>query len=412
MQMSHVCTLEPSHSKTKTKSPPQSIRIAEVSAKQLKQVIKLLEKVSKGVWDKEPVIELSVFYRTLALTATNKQHSFSIHIDLDAECESECSFTVPTEVLVKVAKSLKNQDRLIIEKRDKKIDFVNGVNFSASVSKVTLLEVEEFKKNQHRASLIGRGWKKAFTTALIAATEMKSRYALDAIRIVSQEQEVKAIALDGHRMAIAHLQNIVEQDRRFEVSMQKSVAELLVPLLDDETEVSLNVGDQSIDLQFWNEEKDVWFCSESLLAPDNFPDWRSLIPHCHQRAVFPKREVEIALTKMTQLAQNLQYRSDWIFHPNGQLELKIRHEDDQQESHTVLQAQEGFLTGELHFNYRYVLDYLKVLEEEELVIQQSPRPCLLSGPSGNTQYILMPFIREAEETDAEASTPPTESDPQ
>lgn len=398
--MSNLCALKPPGiNQTKHKNKDEKIRIAEITARQLKQAIKPLEKVSKVVVDdKEPIIEISVFWKTLALTATNKQHCFSTHIDLDHECSEEIAFTLPTEVLVKVAKSLKNQDRLIIEKRSKKIDFINGVNFTAQISKVPLLEVEEFKQNEHYASCKSRGWKTAFITALIAATEEKSRYALDVVRIVSQLNKLKLITTDGRRMSMANLKDIQERDRFFEVSLQKSVAELLVPLLDDDTEVSLNVGDKSISVQFWNKEKDVWYCSESILGKDHFPNWRNIIPEPQQRAVFSKKEVETALTKMSKLACNLQNKSDWYFFEDGGLVLKIENEEDKQESHVVLRSKEGFIQGTYHYNYNYVLDYLKVLDEEDLVFEQSGKPCVLSGSSGNTQYILMQIINENDET--------------
>lgn len=237
--------------------------------------------------------------------------------------------------------------------------------------------------------------------SLFAAANEETRYNLNCIFLKRfEDSEVtRIVATDGHRLVQMDLSVLKDMALSEPVMIPKRGMTELKRVL-SESKVSL-VG-------FDVRDKNAYFQLEGIgisirLMEGDYPDYQQVIPKTRGRLVYINRwDLTTGIKRVSRISNDLDEGVRFAFKERG-LNLKMGNAN-------IGIAQEVIdtsYTGEpvtFAFNYRYCLDILGAIEEEEVEIEllDEDNPAIFRG-KGNKElfYLIMPMRIEEEEEEEE-----------
>jgi DNA polymerase-3 subunit beta len=215
------------------------------------------------------------------------------------------------------------------------------------------------------------------------------RYYLNSVLLVVEDQHLRAITTDGHRLAYAS--EPMEQDvasEHLEILIpRKTVAELQRLLDDDESMVNVDIAANQVRFSF----KNIEFVSK--LVQGKFPDFRRVIPQDNHRTIVIQREVLLRAIQQAALLTTDKFRGVRLMLNTNVLSLSTNNTD--QEDATIeieVDYQEAAL--DIGFNINYILDVLTNLKTENVVLsfKDSNSSALFTMVDSNQfKYVVMPM---------------------
>ena len=221
------------------------------------------------------------------------------------------------------------------------------------------------------------------TSFAIAQDEV--RPILQGILFEVKDKQLNLVALDGYRLAIRN--ELLDIDNDIEVVIPGKTLNEVSKILEDNSDlVEITFTSNHI---LFNLEKTKII---SRLLEGKFINYNSLLPQEHKLSINVNRqELQNSIERASLMAKDgntnlikLDIQQDnLIISSNSQLG-KVR-----EEISIKLQGDEI----QIAFNSRYLLDVLKSMEEEEIVIEltSSVSPCVIKGKnSNNAKYLVLP----------------------
>ena len=214
------------------------------------------------------------------------------------------------------------------------------------------------------------------------------RYYLNGVYIELENQYLRAVATDGHRMAVSE----VALGQNFTTSIhfivpRKAVQEILRLLPNDETTVSLMVAQNHLRLTVGG------LTVTSKLIDGKFPDYRKVIPTAQTKILVLQREIFREALNRAAILANEKYRGVRLNLEPGKLSITA-HNPDQEEAVEELEvAYDGELL-EIGFNVSYLADATSAVSSPEirLGLSDASSSCTLRSPiESSTEYIVMPM---------------------
>ncbi len=234
---------------------------------------------------------------------------------------------------------------------------------------------------------------------LFAAANEETRYNLNCIfmKKYPEEEIMRIVATDGHRLVQMDLSALKDLALDDSVMIPKRGMTELKRVLSD-AKVSL-VG-------FEVKDKNAYFQMENVgmvvrLMEGDYPDYQQVIPKTHGRLIHINRwDLITGLRRVSRIVNDVDEGAKFAFRNDG-LILKMG------DANTGI-AQEVIETSykgdpiTFAFNYRYCLDILGAIEEEEVEIEllDEDNPGIFRG-KGNTEvfYLIMPMRIEEDENE-------------
>ncbi|KAB7624232.1 DNA polymerase III subunit beta [Alkalilimnicola sp. S0819] len=214
------------------------------------------------------------------------------------------------------------------------------------------------------------------------------RYYLNGLLLELEPNQVRAVATDGHRLALCELGAEVEVSEAKQVIVpRKGVQELLRLLENSDDEVRLELGANHVRVAL----PELRFTSK--LIDGRFPDYQRVIPQNAQSVLRVARdELRQALVRASILS-NEKYRGVRLAVDGERLTLQSNNpEQEQAEEELAVQYQGDAM--EVGFNASYMLDALQAAEGEEveLLLTDANSSCLLRGGGAqDSKYVIMPM---------------------
>jgi DNA polymerase-3 subunit beta len=212
------------------------------------------------------------------------------------------------------------------------------------------------------------------------------RYYLNGMLLEIDAKAIRAVATDGHRLAMAQVEgNYVGQAVQVIVP-RKAVLELQ-RLSTGEESVELAIGNNHVRMQFG----DVRFTSK--LIDGRFPDYGRVIPASPSKTVRIERDsLRAALTRAAILS-NEKFRGIRVVLRPGSILLQA-HNPEQEEAEEELELAYAGEEMEIGFNVTYLLDALGAVESQdvELGFTDANSSCLVQAPGdAQSKYVVMPM---------------------
>ena len=216
------------------------------------------------------------------------------------------------------------------------------------------------------------------------------RYYLNGLFLEITAEQVKAVATDGHRLAVAMLDTATGMEEPKSIILpRKGVTELARLLADEEAELKVRVGANAIQMTVG----DVRFSSK--LIDGKFPDYGRVIPdaaQCDKQLSMERESFRQCLVRTSVLSSD-KYRTVRLALEPGTLKVMTNNPDQE----TAEDELEIVYTGEsleIGFNVSYLIEALGALPSEtaDFFLTDSSSSCLIQ-PHGSSscQFVVMPM---------------------
>jgi len=303
--------------------------LRETLLKPLQQVIGVVERRQTL-----PILSnilISVAKDSISLTATD------LEVELRATTQvatgTTAEFTLAARKILDICRTLPEGATLEIVLDGDRITLRSGRSrFSLSTLPASEFPVVEEVKSAHRFNIVQKDLKKLIDRTHFAMAQQDVRYYLNGLMIELNEGMVRAVATDGHRLALCEMPAAIKGTNGYQVIVpRKGIQELNRLLSDSEEEAELQIGTNHIRVNL----PEIRFTSK--LVDGRFPDYQRVLPKGSDKHLVADREtMRHALTRASILS-NEKYRGiRWSLAENL---LKIQaHNPEQEEAEEELEV--------------------------------------------------------------------------
>lgn len=323
------------------------------------------------------------------LTVTGTDMEVELISTITADVTQDGEITIPARKLLDIVKALPDGANIALSVSDDK------ATLSAGRSRFTLstLPASEFPATDQVETLENivvneASLKNMLDKTSFAMANQDVRYYLNGLLFDFSEQQLRAIATDGHRLAICDLEGTVDisSDRQLIVP-RKGVMELARMLSADEEEVTLAIGRNHIRLV----KGDTIFTSK--LIDGRFPDYKAVIPVGADKQMLVDRMTFTHALQRASILSNEKYKGVRLEASGSTIKI-VAHNPQHEEAVEEVEAELNFDRLAVGFNVTYLLDALMAIETDQVSLEliDANSSCLVSAPGSDVnRHVVMPL---------------------
>ena len=323
----------------------------------------------------------------LAVTGTDLEVEIIGHADV-VSAEEAGEVTVSARKLLDICRSLPDGANIKFSSSDGKAQVVSG----RSRFTLATLPANEFPSVDNGENNIEFDIEAAILKNLIDATsfamaQQDVRYYLNGMLWEVSANKLRAVATDGHRMALCDAEcDIQVAELTKAILPRKGVIELS-RLVADEGVVRVAMGSNHIRVNGTD------YCFTSKLVDGAYPDYDRVLPKGGDKLVEGNRaELKQAFGR-TAILSNEKYRGVRIMLSNGAIKM-VANNPEQEEAEEEVGVDYAGDELEIGFNVSYLLDVLNVLKGDtvRLTLSDSSSSALVEDAAdGSAVYVVMPM---------------------
>jgi DNA polymerase-3 subunit beta len=213
------------------------------------------------------------------------------------------------------------------------------------------------------------------------------RYYLNGLLLETERKKLRAVATDGHRLALSEieLEGAATRDEQLIVP-RKGVLELN-RLLEGDGDVEIGLGANHIRVQLDG------IRLTSKLIDGRFPEYGRVIPNQPRNVITADRNLLRQALQRTAILSNEKYRGVRLELSSNSVVLQANN-PEQEEAVETVEVDYGGEPMEIGFNVNYLLDALAAVDSEqvEFGVTDGNSSCLIREPGGNgTKFVVMPM---------------------
>ena len=322
----------------------------------------------------------------LSITATDLEVELVATVELDVESDGEV--TVPGRKLLDICKALPEGATVSLAHSGEKVTVRSG----RSRFTLTTLPAAEFPTVEDINADKGIDVPQSTLARLLEKThfamaQQDVRYYLNGLLIETGKKHLRAVATDGHRLALCQVElDDGKLPEKQVIVPRKGVLELQ-RLMSGEGDLSLALGSNHIRIQL----DGIRFTSK--LIDGRFPEYDRVIPKDPGNELKGDRVLMRGAMQRTAILSNEKYRGIRLVIKDGGLMLQA-HNPEQEEAEEEVEVAYTGDDMEIGFNVNYLLDALGVIETEEvsMAFVDANSSCLLREPGNDDcKYVVMPM---------------------
>src|ERR1700756_1349687 len=213
------------------------------------------------------------------------------------------------------------------------------------------------------------------------------RYYLNGLLLETDGRTLRAVATDGHRLALCETELSGKARTSQQVIVPRKGVLELQRILGTENNIELAVGTNHVRAQIG----EIRFTSK--LIDGRFPEYARVIPASPPKTVEADRESLRQALQRTAILSNEKYRGIRLTARPDLLTLQA-HNPEQEEAEDQVEVSYQGEEVEIGFNVNYLLDALSAIEGDkvEIGLTDSNSSCLIHAPGTiHTRYVVMPM---------------------
>ena len=340
---------------------------------------------------------LPILSNVLLQAAENKLVLTATDLDVTVSCGVEAtvteggSITVPVKKLFGIVRELATPE-IELDIDDKGICSIKA---GASFFKIHGLSADEFppipKFAEEKKIVLDQGNLKSILkrTSYAVSTE-ETRYVLNGIFFSLGDQRITVVATDGRRLALVDEESDIGEDSKGEFIVPTKAINELNRLLGSEGTVELRYTENQASFTLIeNEESSVFLMTK--LIDGNYPNYRQVIPGQSKERIPLEREELLQALRRAEIMTSDKANSVKLKISKNNLLITANTPDVGEARETIAINYDGDEIA-IAFNPQYVMDPLKVLEEDEVFLEisdeLSPGVLKVNGPF---LYVIMPM---------------------
>lgn len=321
----------------------------------------------------------------LSVTATDLEVELVAQADVDAEAGGE--ITVSGRKLLDICRALPEGSVVSISVSGEKMTVRAGRSrFNlATLPAAEFPVVEDIKAGQSISvdqQVLGRLFEKTH----FSMAQQDVRYYLNGLLLETGGRQLRAVATDGHRLALCQADVEGQLDEQQVIVPRKGVLELQ-RLMAGEGDLNIELGTNHIRIQL----DGIRFTSK--LIDGRFPEYERVIPKESANELKADRGAFQGALQRTAILSNEKYRGIRLVIRDSGVILQA-HNPEQEEAEEELEVEYSGEDIEIGFNVNYLLDALGAVDGDEvtLSVQDSNSSCLIRRPgSDDCKFVVMPM---------------------
>ena len=326
----------------------------------------------------------------LVFTATDSEVELEARVAVDDWDGGET--TVPARKFIDICQALPGQAKVEFG-----LDSDNKVHIRSGRSRFTLTTIpaSDFPTTDEVAdesefTIAQSDLKRLIDLTQFAMARQDVRYYLNGLLLEVTPQQVKAVATDGHRLAVAQLdaETGVEESKSI-IIPRKGVIELARLLTGEDVELKVRVGTNAVRMTI----DDVRFSSK--LIDGKFPDYGRVVPdveQCDKRFSMDRESLRQCLVRASVLSSD-KHRTVRLTLGSGIMKVAANN-PEQETAEDELEIEYAGENLDIGFNVSYLIEALATLPSEtaDVFLSDASSSCLIQ-PHGRSscQFVVMPM---------------------
>ncbi len=324
---------------------------------------------------------------TLSMTATDLEIEMVTNIALENSGIGETTF--PARKFMDICKALPEGALINIKVdgeratiRSGKSRFILSTLPSSDFPNIDSFEPKtEFTLSQNQL-------KHLFDKTQFAMAQQDVRYYLNGLLLEFTQEKIRAVATDGHRLALCDEKAAVGCSETQQIIVpRKAVLELSRLLSNSDNPVTFQLGNNHIRLI----TEEMTFITK--LIDGRFPDYQRVVPQAGDKLVTADRQLLRQALSRASILSNEKYRSVRFKFSNNTLQV-LAHNPEQEEAEEDIAVEYDGEMLEIGFNASYVMDALGVISNDSVILELTDQNscCLIrSSESQDAKYVVMPM---------------------
>ena len=213
------------------------------------------------------------------------------------------------------------------------------------------------------------------------------RYYLNGLLLETEKTRLRAVATDGHRLALSEVELLGAATRDEQLIVPRKGVLELSRLLEGDGEVEVALGANHIRVQLDG------IRLTSKLIDGRFPEYGRVVPNQPKNVIKADRNLFRQALQRTAILSNEKYRGVRLELSPNNVVLQANN-PEQEEAVETLEVEYSGDTMEIGFNVNYLLDALAAVDSEqvEFGVTDANSSCLIREPGGDsTKFVVMPM---------------------
>jgi DNA polymerase-3 subunit beta len=325
--------------------------------------------------------------KNIRLTATDLE--VELQAQITAPVAESGDITLPARKLLDICRTLPEEAELDVSVKNERALVRSGKSrFTLATLPASEFPVIDKIKSARRFSMPQNDLHTLIERTAFAMAQQDVRYYLNGLMLEPDGGVLRAVATDGHRLALCQMAADVGTGEQQQIIVpRKGVQELHRLLTDSDRAVQLELGSNHIRIT----TDDLRFTSK--LIDGRFPDYQRVIPQQADKQLLVNRDLFRQALTRTSILSNEKYRGIRLDIAKNKLKIQA-HNPEQEEAIEEIDATYDNDSLVVGFNVTYVLDVLNVLDSENVEIQlnDANSSALIHQPgSEDCRYVVMPM---------------------
>jgi len=322
---------------------------------------------------------------SLSVTATDLEVELVAQADVDTESGGE--ITVSGRKLLDICRALPDGTEVTISVSGEKLNIRGGRSrFNLATLPAAEFPVVEDIKAGQKITVSQEALGRLIEKTHFSMAQQDVRYYLNGMLLETGKGRLKAVATDGHRLALCQAEIDGGVDEQQVIVPRKGVLELQ-RLLSGDGDLNIELGTNHIRIQL----DGIRFTSK--LIDGRFPEYERVIPKESSNELTADRGAFKGALQRTAILSNEKYRGIRLVIRDSGVVLQA-HNPEQEEAEEELEVEYSGEDIEIGFNVNYLLDALGAVDGEEvcLSVQDSNSSCLVRQPGkDDCTFVVMPM---------------------
>jgi len=322
----------------------------------------------------------------LRVTATDLE--VEIVADAEVKVDNAGEVTVPGRKLHEICRALPESATIEMSLSGERLTLKAGRSrFTLSTLRAADFPTVEEIAAKQTLRLSRKDLRRLIDKTHFSMAQQDVRYYLNGLLLETEGKTLRAVATDGHRLALSEigLSSAASRDEQLIVP-RKGVLELN-RLLEGDGDVELALGVNHVRVQVDG------IRLTSKLIDGRFPEYARVIPNQPKNVITADRNLLRQALQRTAILSNEKYRGVRLELSANSVILQANN-PEQEEAVETLEVEYAGDAMEIGFNVNYLLDALAAVDSEqvEFGVTDGNSSCVIREPGGDaTKFVVMPM---------------------
>lgn len=330
---------------------------------------------------------LTVTDTGLSLTGTDME--VELVANTAVEIQEKGEITVPARKLLDICRALPEGAKIAVYLDKGKLSLRSGRSrFSLVTLPAADFPAVEDIHVQRSFSVGQKQLRDLFTRTAFSMAQQDVRYYLNGLLLETSEKCLRAVATDGHRLALCDLgTDLGDVTAQQVIVPRKGVLELQRLLGEGDTQAKIELGTNHVRIHL----PGLRFTSK--LIDGRFPEYERVVPKGGDKIFTADRLMLREALGRAAILSNEKYRGVRLQLSTNRLKV-LAHNPEQEEAEDEIEVQYQGTELEIGFNVTYLLEALSALEGEQVhvTLTDANSSCLIRAPQNEfCRYVVMPM---------------------